>query len=350
MPDGKNKPIIIRATGGRVNHETVEPKKDPGHGFPFKFVLLGDSRVGKSSLLLRFADRTYTESHTSTIGVDFKVRYLDIEGKTAKIYVWDSWGQGKDGFYVGQGKYGFHAAIVVFDLTDARSFLNAQEIIKGYDDRGSNKAKILLVGTKADLSGKRVVDIDEITQYVNELDLPYTVNFVETSAKTGENVQAAFELAARSVLDGLKPNESVAQSSKKQDIRQQVIADLTKYTSWVEKHTKTDEEGKERINFSHGFWHHRNSRAANRQANYLLAKDLLLKLQDPDKSIESIFKNIYGQRDEIIKAKGLLHLPDYTKRKINSSALNAVFEKLYNMEIIDKVQENPNNVRKVQKG
>jgi GTPase SAR1 family protein len=82
----------------------------PEYDYLFKLLLIGDSGVGKSCLLLRFADDTYTESYISTIGVDFKIRTIELDGKTIKLQIWDT---GKDGFYASD-----YFAILSINLSD----------------------------------------------------------------------------------------------------------------------------------------------------------------------------------------------------------------------------------------
>merc|ERR1712199_136064 len=128
------------------------------YDYLFKLLLIGDSGVGKSCLLLRFADDTYAESYISTIGVDFKIRTIQLDGKTIKLQIWDTAGQERFRTITSSYYRGAHGIIVVYDITDADSFGNVKqwlEEIQRYACEGVNK---LMVGNKCDLASKRKVE------------------------------------------------------------------------------------------------------------------------------------------------------------------------------------------------
>jgi len=158
------------------------------YDYLFKLLLIGDSGVGKSCLLLRFADHTYTESYISTIGVDFKIRTIDLDGKTIKLQIWDTAGQERFRTITSSYYRGAHGIIVVYDVTDAESFSNVKQWLNEIDRYASENVNKLLVGNKCDLKTKKVVDFETAKDFADKLN----IQFLETSAKAATNVEKAF--------------------------------------------------------------------------------------------------------------------------------------------------------------
>lgn len=136
-------------------------------------LLIGDSGVGKSCLLLRFADDTYTESYISTIGVDFKIRTIDLDGKTIKLQIWDTAGQERFRTITSSYYRGAHGIIVVYDTTDLESFNNVKQWLHEIDRYASENVNKLLVGNKSDLTSKRAVSFDQAKEFADSLGLEH---------------------------------------------------------------------------------------------------------------------------------------------------------------------------------
>ncbi|CAL1164984.1 unnamed protein product [Cladocopium goreaui] len=163
------------------------------------------SGVGKSCLLLRFADDSYNENFVATIGVDFRIRTMMIDGKRAKTQIWDTAGQERFRTIAASYYRGAHGIIVAFDVTDRESFRNVRQWMQDADKTESNEidkyapavVNKMLVGTKTDLVSKRVVSEEEARELAEELGLRY----LETSAKHAHNVDEAFHAMAKEVKD-----------------------------------------------------------------------------------------------------------------------------------------------------
>jgi len=195
------------------------------YDYLFKLLLIGDSGVGKSCLLLRFADHTYTESYISTIGVDFKIRTIELDGKTIKLQIWDTAGQERFRTITSSYYRGAHGIIVVYDVTDIESFNNVKQWFSEIEKYASENVNKLLVGNKCDLVGKKAVSTENAKAFADKLNIP----FLETSAKAATNVETAFLTMAAEIKktvakqpqlkSGPKPDvvvgkgESVGQSS-----------------------------------------------------------------------------------------------------------------------------------------
>jgi small GTP-binding protein len=170
--------------------------------------------VGKSCLLLRFADDTYTESYISTIGVDFKIRTIDLDGKTIKLQIWDTAGQERFRTITSSYYRGAHGIIVVYDVTDLESFNNVKQWLHEIDRYASDNVNKLLVGNKSDLTTKRAVSFDQAKEFADSLG----IEFVETSAKNSTNVEKAFMMMASQIKMRYKP---VAQGNNPSNVNLQ---------------------------------------------------------------------------------------------------------------------------------
>jgi len=169
------------------------------YDYLFKLLLIGDSGVGKSCLLLRFADHAYTESYISTIGVDFKIRTIDLDGKTIKLQIWDTAGQERFRTITSSYYRGAHGIIVVYDVTDMESFNNVNQWLNEIDRYAWKNVNKLLVGNKCDLVHKRVVDTEIAKAFAEKLEIP----FLETSAKAATNVEKAFLTMAAEIKNSV---------------------------------------------------------------------------------------------------------------------------------------------------
>jgi len=175
---------------------------DPQYDYLFKLLLIGDSGVGKSCLLLRFADDTYTESYISTIGVDFKIRTIEEDGKTVKLQIWDTAGQERFRTITSSYYRGAHGIIIVYDVTDRESFNNVKNWMLEIEKYAMESVNKLLVGNKSDLTSKKVVTYDE----GKELADSFQIGFVETSARMSQNVEQAFHLMASQIKSRVNVN------------------------------------------------------------------------------------------------------------------------------------------------
>jgi len=158
--------------------------------------------VGKSCLLLRFADDTYTESYISTIGVDFKIRTIEIGGKSIKLQIWDTAGQERFRTITSSYYRGAHGIIVVYDVTDQASFSNVKQWLQEIDRYACENVNKLLVGNKCDLTTKKVVDYNTAKEFADGLGIP----FLETSAKNSTNVEDAFITMATEIQKRVSTN------------------------------------------------------------------------------------------------------------------------------------------------
>ncbi|XP_077383736.1 ras-related protein Rab-42b [Festucalex cinctus] len=181
---------------------------DPGlWQYQFRIIMLGDSTVGKSSLLKRYTEDEFLESIDETVGVDFYVHFLEVEpGVRVKLQFWDTAGQERFRSVTRSYYRNSVGGLLVFDLSNRASFEHIRDWHAEVCEHVlPHRVLFVLAGHKSDCDGegKRAVSRDEAEKLAAVLGAPY----VEASAKSGHNVAEAFELLARRIYRGLNSGE-----------------------------------------------------------------------------------------------------------------------------------------------
>jgi len=159
----------------------------------FKLVLLGDTAVGKSCLVVRFVRDEFFEFQEPTIGAAFLTQTVALDDATVKFEIWDTAGQERYRSLAPMYYRGASAAIVVYDITNKDSFNGAKSWVKELQRRGDPNVVIALAGNKSDLEHKRAVELEEAAAYAQENNILH----LETSAKNAKNVKQLFVEIAR---------------------------------------------------------------------------------------------------------------------------------------------------------
>ena len=163
----------------------------------FKLILIGNSGVGKSCILQRYIRHSFEESYKCTIGVDFLMKSVIINGITVKLQLWDTAGQEKYKSMVSSYYRGANVALIVFDLTSRPSFDALPLWIENFYKNGPEQKNIILIGNKKDLVDDRQVTQEEAEMFAETNNMIY----FETSAKDGDNIDYVFNYAAEKLLE-----------------------------------------------------------------------------------------------------------------------------------------------------
>jgi Ras-related protein Rab-8A len=155
--------------------------------------------VGKSCLLLRFSDDSFTTSFITTIGIDFKIRTVELDGKRVKLQIWDTAGQERFRTITTAYYRGAMGILLVYDVTDETSFNNIRNWMRNIEQHASETVNKILVGNKCDMDDKRVIPTARGQALADEFGIP----FFETSAKANLKVEEAFFSVAREIKQRL---------------------------------------------------------------------------------------------------------------------------------------------------
>lgn len=176
---------------------------DQIYDYMYKILIIGNSSVGKTSVLFRYADDSFTSAFVSTVGIDFKVKTVFRHEKKFKLQIWDTAGQERyrtitTAYY--RGAMGF---ILMYDITNEESFNSVQDWITQIKNYSLNVYEVILVGNKCDMEDERVISYDRGKQLAEQLGVP----FFESSAKENINVKVVFEQLVDMIRD--KMSESL---------------------------------------------------------------------------------------------------------------------------------------------
>ena len=174
--------------------------------------MIGNSGVGKSCLLIRFTDDTFSDSYVTTIGVDFKIKTLEIDSKSCKLQIWDTAGQERFRNIISSYYRGAQGIMLVYDITDLESFQNLNSWLIEIEKNASKNVYKILVGNKSDMESERKVTKEQGKDFADQ----YGMKFFETSAKDSTNVSEAFIAMTKEVINN--SNKKSTTNPKKENV------------------------------------------------------------------------------------------------------------------------------------
>jgi len=167
------------------------------YDYIFKVLLIGNSDVGKSSLILRYVDQIWNDVFVPTIGVDFKVKSLQIDNKRVKMQIWDTAGQERFRNVISSYFKGAHGILLIYDITARDSFKELENWLGEVERNATPQVLKILIGNKCDLDEQRQITVDEGEAFAARNGM----KFIETSAKNNTNVNEAFEALAKIMVE-----------------------------------------------------------------------------------------------------------------------------------------------------
>ena len=202
-----------------MSRKKDEPRKDSiYYDLRFKIMVIGESKVGKTSLIKRYTQDKFAGIYLTTVGVDFQDKVIQIEDKKIRLQIWDTAGQER---FRNIAKNYFHSSdgfLLVYDITDLNSLNSLNYWIEQIKANAPENTKRIIVGNKSDLENERKVSKEEGEEFAKK----HNIKFYESSAKEGFNVNEVFEYLANEIYSDAKlkgrdkPTNTVLKNASKQ--------------------------------------------------------------------------------------------------------------------------------------
>ena len=194
-----------------MNYEENNSKEEHSD-IKVKIMLIGDSNVGKTSIIKRYCKNIFSKSHISTVGIDLETKNIKIGKHIINLQLWDTAGQERYRVLSKNYYNNSDAFIIVYDITNSKSFENVTNWIMQIKENASENVKIVLFGNKSDLEDQRIINEEEGKKFAKD----NNINFYETSAENGANVEKAIIDLVKEVINDenfTKGSENTSQLS-----------------------------------------------------------------------------------------------------------------------------------------
>ena len=178
--------------------------EDVEYSMIFKMILIGDSGVGKTNILSRYLNNTFSETSKSTVGVELGTKVEQINDTKIKVQIWDTAGQERYKSITKTYYKGAKGALIVYDISKKDSFKNVDKWIQDLKEFGDEDAAILIVGNKSDLEEKREVTTEEVKKKAEV----YKMAYCETSALKAQNIEHAFQTLIKLVAEKMEKKKN----------------------------------------------------------------------------------------------------------------------------------------------
>ncbi|EAR87481.1 Rab-family small GTPase (macronuclear) [Tetrahymena thermophila SB210] len=191
-----------------------ESKKD----IVAKVLVIGEAKVGKTSILTRYTEGSFQESMIPTLGIDYRFKKLFVKGQEIKLQIWDTAGQERFRAITQNFYKGAMGIILVFDLTDPKTFKTLSNWIENIKQYSGSEACRILLGNKCDISQNQIPKQD-----IQNLANQNKIQYFETSAKSNEGIQQAFQQIADDIANKFFSELINIQSDQKLDLDNSLI-------------------------------------------------------------------------------------------------------------------------------
>ena len=174
-----------------------DTQKEEHIDFKVKIMFIGNSSVGKTSIIKRYSKNIFSTSYISTLGIDFESKNINIDNKTINLQIWDTAGQEKYKVLSKNYYNNSNAFIIVYDITNLESFESVMNWIEQIKENAPENVKSILLGNKSDLEEKRKISEEEGKNLAKKIN----INFYETSAQNGANIEKAIDNLVKDVIN-----------------------------------------------------------------------------------------------------------------------------------------------------